>query len=70
MTVRTLQSADLERIAMRVGDSLARDASRNALVNPDFSPDVFVAALGSAGDQTCVDTRSDYLKILNLVATM
>jgi len=55
MTVRTLQSADLEQIAMRVGDSLARDARRNALVNPDFSPDVFVAALGSASDQTWVD---------------
>jgi GNAT superfamily N-acetyltransferase len=55
MTVRTLESADLEAVAVRVGDRLAHDARRNPLVNPYFSPDAFVAALANASDQTWVD---------------
>jgi ribosomal protein S18 acetylase RimI-like enzyme len=55
MTVRTLQSADLEAVAVRVRDRLAHDAQRNPLVNPDFSVDAFVAALMHASDQTWVD---------------
>lgn len=55
MTVRPLEIADLEVVAVRVADRLAGDARRNALVNPFFSVDAFVAALANASDQTWID---------------
>src|ERR1700677_2453521 len=54
MIVRALEPGDLEAVATRVGDQLTRDARRNSLVNPDFRPTVYKAALVRAPDQTWV----------------
>jgi GNAT superfamily N-acetyltransferase len=55
MTVRPLATADLEAVATRVEERLTHDARRNALINPHFSEDLFVAALANATDQTWVE---------------
>jgi ribosomal protein S18 acetylase RimI-like enzyme len=55
MTVRPLGTTDLEAVATRVGERLTHDAQRNALINPHFSADLFMAALANATDQSWVE---------------
>ena len=54
MVVRPLETGDIESVVERVASSLQGDATRNALINPDFSHDVFALALTSVLDQTWV----------------
>ncbi|MCU1362601.1 MAG: GCN5-related N-acetyltransferase [Acidimicrobiaceae bacterium] len=61
MTVRTLKSADLEAVATRVGNRLAHDARRSALINAHFSGDLFTSALANATDQTWVEVDHDHI---------
>lgn len=59
--VRKLEAGDIDGVVARVAQRLAADATLNPLVNPEFSVDLFRAALASATSSTWIDLRDGQL---------